>query len=428
MLLDISNNLHDDRKQQLNIVKNEGLEIQIPSSWVNFTNNNRPKNINELLDFYDIQQVEVPIFDLEPIEQVINCAEHKEFADFDESVFAEWKIYDVPVMLAAGAAGAGLSYFLADKFEAMHDEKWAKTPATNGGHSGEIVDRVPGSSGPGQFGHRWKYGHDILNPFEINVDEYFQGPGSNIPSLPASGLPRGAKILYYWIRHLIQDTFSREGLPLPGSSYIRDWLEPLIKSPKGRQILQTLGTIKARDLAGAGLTNILMGAYIWGTEKSLSRLTVKANYRAFSLMAGANLTTILIGLTLPPPYTTFNYSCLPPMLYYGGRLIWMAHKIDKALKIRHEKIELNSNIMHDNRNILAENEKLLNYRQKQIEHNEKIIYSFKKSSETMHEHLALELGNDSYWPEQFKKWSNIDNENDLIDAVVYECMKLTKEQ
>lgn len=415
-LINIHKKIQKNRQDQRDIMEEEGLQLNLPSEWDLHYQEAAPRTFSELLQYYKIPQIEIPQFELTPIENAAKDISIKELPVLDESVFARWRILDIPVMLLAGAAGAGLSYLLRGKFDELH-ESWGKTPAKDGGHAKETIDWVSGKSRPGGFGHRWEHGHDILNPFEVNWSEYYTGSDPR-------PLPRMAKLIYYWVRHLIQDTFSKEGLPIPGHSLLRDWLKPI---GKNREILQILGTIKARDLAGAGLTNTIMAAYLWGTEKSIARVTVKANYRAFSLMAGANLTAILVGLLTPPPATSFNYPCIPPLLYYGGRLIWMSHKIDKALETRQKVIESNHSALLEFDKMITENDENLAENQARMETNRYMLKELESARIDLHKKIYENFDNNKDWSNNFNRWEKINSEEELVETVAQECLSLIKE-
>lgn len=268
--------------------------------------------------------------------------------EFDESVFAKWKAADLPVMIVAGALGTLSSVLLKDFFADIHD-KLQKLPADKGGHAGEEIDRVPGRSGKsGGTGHRFRFGHDILNPFEINWSQYEEIARSS--SYP---LPIWLKKIFFWFRHLSQDTFSKEGLPLPGHSLLRYLLD--LKNPEKKipiQVLRMLATIKMRDIAGSAITNIAMGAYLWGTEKDIKRVVCEPNYRAYSLMLGANLITLLSGLLIPPPNTSLNWGCIPIIGYYLYHLIKLEKRIQRELSERDNTLNKNDQILKDNAELL----------------------------------------------------------------------------
>jgi len=270
--------------------------------------------------------------------------------EFDEEVFAKWRIADLPVMFASGFLGTLSSALLRDYFADYHD-KLGRKKTEKGGHSGENPDWVPGKKQPGGFGHRWEYGHDLFNPFEIDWKQYLELAKESGTSLPA-----WLKAIFYWMRHLFQDSFSKEGLPLPGHSLVRKWLNPA----ENRELLQMLGTIKARDCVGTALTNAIMAGYVWGTEKDIKRICVEPNYRGFSLMLGANMTNLLCGLLAPPPATSFNWSTIPIVGYYSWQMIKLEKKVRSALSAREGQLMQNDSVLEENFQLIIHNNSLIN--------------------------------------------------------------------
>jgi len=303
--------------------------------------------------------------------------------DMDDTVFAKWKIADIPMMVVAGGLGTLSSVLLKDFFAGLHDD-WGKTSTSNGGHSGENIDWVPGAKQPGGFGHRWKFGHDLFNPFEVDWQQYIE-----IGKQSGGFIPAWLKAPFYWLKHLFHDTFSKEGLPLPGNSLLRLFLNPA--DPTTRQILQILGTIKMRDVAGAGITNIVMGAYVWGTEKDLKRVVSKPNYRGFSLMLGANLITLLSGLLIPPPATSFNWGTVPVICYYSFQLLKLEKEVRRQLKERDAVLDRNQDILLKN-GVIISNAILMNDEYfEEFERYETDIVNFYDETIAKHEFLKKEM-------------------------------------
>ena len=274
----------------------------------------------------------------------------KDLPDFDSSIFAKWRIADMPMIFVAGVLGALSSRFLRSYFDSLHTA-WGQADALKGGHAGEGIDWAAEYDRPGGFGHRTLFGHDLFNPFEIDWSEYMDKAAQS-----GTRLPHWLKAGLYWLRHLLQDTFSNEGLPLPGHSYIRDALNP----KSNHELIKYFGTIKMRDIAGSGVTNLIMGGYVWGTEHDFKRVILTPNYRGFSLMLGANFINLASGLLMPPPFTTLNWSTLPIMGYYLFRLIKMELKIGKELKKRDIILAENEATLIANMKKVAGNEIKLN--------------------------------------------------------------------
>ena len=133
-------------------------------------------------------------------------------------------------------------------------------------HSGDLMDkRQTRSDFTKHFLHRLYWGHDILsisedNPFYLMIKQ--------------KGILGG---IFQTLRHLIADTMSKEGLPVPGSSWldyekengrVSNYLINIIKDiPKGEGIKYTdiyssLFTIKALDVAGGTFARLLAENYI----------------------------------------------------------------------------------------------------------------------------------------------------------------------
>lgn len=178
----------------------------------------------------------------------------------DYDLLPRWRVADIPVMLVAGFLGALLSSRLWELFDKIHG-RWTQKLFAEGGHKLEDPDSVGG------IFHRLRYGHDILNPQQINWGDYFRTGDPRAPLL---------KKIFAWLRHLMQDTFSSEGLPLPGLSYISEQLRKVVFPAVGRElgikspeVYKRFFTLKARDLGGAAFTQAAISLYVYGTEPDL---------------------------------------------------------------------------------------------------------------------------------------------------------------
>lgn len=107
-----------------------------------------------------------------------------------------------------------------------------------------------------------------------------------------------------------------------------------------------------RDIAGSGITDVLMGAYVWGTERDFKRVVCKPNYRGFSLMLGANLIALLSGLLVPPPLTSFNWETIPVIGYYSFQLIKLEKEVRRQLKARDMLLDKNQTAIFHNNEVL----------------------------------------------------------------------------
>jgi len=268
-----------------------------------------------------------------------------ELPEFEKDLLPRWKTADIPVMVVVGFLGALISIGLTDVFDELH-EKWGGKPFNKGGHGGQESDWVPGNSGPGQFWHRLKHGHDVLNPFEIDWDKFFAG------NEDANNMALIKKLLY-WLKHLFQDTFSKEGLPLPGSSYFRDTIQKMCEGIAGnagndaRNVYKQLFTIKARDTVGTAFVAGAMSLYVLGTEQGEKRKFF--NYRYSSLTLGSLIINICFGLSLAPENASLNYSSIVATIPYAVTLF----KVDQRLK---EQIAKRNEIIANNAGVLSSNE------------------------------------------------------------------------
>ena len=257
---------------------------------------------------------------------------------------------DIPVMLTIGFLGALISNGLHDKFRSFHDDTWNGKTFSHGGHAGEIADEMV----EGPFLHRLKYGHDLFNPGEIRWDEYF-----------SKGEARASivKKVFAWLRHLLQDTCSTEGLPIPGHSYLRDAIiGEMLPFLKGKldmtqhEVYKTFFTLKMRDLAGAAFIPLAMTAYVYGTEKGNKNKFF--NYRYTSLTIGALAVSIPIGLMMP--HKSFNYSSIAAMIPYVITLFKVNQRINEQLTARDSVLKKNDRSLFENELILQRSYHTLN--------------------------------------------------------------------
>lgn len=156
-------------------------------------------------------------------------------------------------------------------------------------HVGDLMDKVEGEGivrnaagdkPPVPF-HRFFWGHDPLS-FEFGGDYPYISPSDDNPfSLLKKqyGTIRGP---YKTAKHLIADTFSRQGLPLPGHSYfdyqyfndnaqkmktanrLIGWTREIAKGSaiNPGEAINHLFTLRAQDIASQGLTWAICFSYI----------------------------------------------------------------------------------------------------------------------------------------------------------------------
>jgi len=265
----------------------------------------------------------------------------KEWPTVEYDLFPRWRKADIPVMLTVGFLGAIVSNGLHNNFREWHDNEWSKKSFPQGGHSGEDADSISG------YLHRLKYGHDLFNPGQIKWDEYFRN-GDIKASL--------GKKIFAWLRHLFQDSFSTEGLPLPGHSYFKDQISKQIlpfmsgnMDLKQAEVYKIFFTIKARDVVGAGLITTAMMLYVYGTERGNKRKFF--NYRYVSLTLGALAVCIIFGLLMPAK--SFNHPALAAMVGHFVVLYKLNKRINEQLKERDEVLTFNEQALLDNEEMLS---------------------------------------------------------------------------
>lgn len=178
----------------------------------------------------------------------------------EDYTFSNMSKYDITFLLLIGTIGALSSAFLREPFSKLHD------PVSDGGygvkshpvlgkirkyleHPGDLMDKEIGP-----LTHRIKYGHDIFNFKEIK-----ECIGSRIEDLHLDGdsyyLKTVINSVAGYIKHIFADSFSKQGIPVPGSTRFRE--ELIEMAQKNQEVYQSLFTLKHRDLVGAGLVAAL---------------------------------------------------------------------------------------------------------------------------------------------------------------------------
>lgn len=149
-------------------------------------------------------------------------------------------------------------------------------------HKNQAMDHVAGSTSfskgmRGEF-HRLIWGHDILrigadNPFVLMIKQ------------------QGLSGVFSALRHLIADTMSSQGLPLPGTSFFSyekdghphnaliDVCDKLVvdKGIPGHEVYAHIFTLRATDIAGGALAEALTGLYftVQGIEDEMRRAQIR---------------------------------------------------------------------------------------------------------------------------------------------------------
>jgi hypothetical protein len=182
--------------------------------------------------------------------------------------------------------------------------------------------------------HRLRYGHDIFNWNQTAPDgtelwaEMVRKHGG-VDILPFGNINRFLGLLNTIGRYLALytfDSFSKQGLPLPFSSYLNkieinelgetafeNRLESLVG---GRQdIYDTFLTIKARDIFGTALTTTLLGAYRKILEKKGYKISKNQKYYEMNCIAYFIVFTGCLGISAFDLKTaSMNYPSLAMLL------------------------------------------------------------------------------------------------------------------
>lgn len=205
-------------------------------------------------------------------------------------------------------------------------------------HKGDHIDIVDkgfknrsGDKAYVQF-HRLLWGHDILS---INEDNPFY----------LMFQQKGIKGVFQALRHLLADTLSKQGLPMPGSSFldfkdengktsnylisISQKLSDITYGNKSRaqDIYSHMFTIKGQDLSYAGIVDVLSLLYfkIRGINNSLRKSEVR--FLAFS--------------------TSFWGKTIYGMIHQGG-IPYISIPLAQAVIVERIKIgHLNSKVNHE---------------------------------------------------------------------------------
>ena len=203
-----------------------------------------------------------------------------------EGDFEALRPTDTVIGLVAGLAGSLTSAGLEGPLAKIHDQPkglkednpilWRISERLK--HGGSPMDAVRGRK------HRLKLGHDLLNPFEVWETLATQYGGHY-----------GAAL--HWVKHMVCDSLSTEGLPLPGHSLFSGRLRDLMVNNLKPNEITSYFSVKSRDLIGAGLVSAILFAYhryrihSEGSPK-------QQNYRSYRIAMFAHGTCLITGLML----------------------------------------------------------------------------------------------------------------------------------
>lgn len=228
-----------------------------------------------------------------------------------------------------GFAGAALttsekiSAFLDD----IHTDASLVNPKTFMGkllhHSGDVIDRVArGGKGFATYLHRLYGGHDILsfghgdNPFVLLCRQY--------------GIPKG---ILQALRHLVADTFSKNGGVLPGSSFLDftkddgsvgnlldEWAKAMSKS-KGfnpQTVYAQLFSIHFQNFGSIGVVDMLLKAY----ERKRFSKVAKSQLRIIALLT-MSVVAVAIGMDKHNMIPKVNIPAVAALVFEVGHLLFL---------------------------------------------------------------------------------------------------------
>ena len=207
------------------------------------------------------------------------CSDYSKIAILGEEL--SW--FDVLSMLIFGFIGGAVSN--SEKFKEfldnIHSDASSNKPTSILGklfhHKGDQIDHTTRDGKEfATYLHRLYGGHDPFsnhgdNPFVLLAKQY--------------GIPKG---ILQALRHLIADTFSKQGGTLPFSSfldfknedgsignYLDEWSKEVSKGTglNPQQVYGELFTIKAQDVSSVLITDVLIKAYIKIRQLQNSELT-----------------------------------------------------------------------------------------------------------------------------------------------------------
>jgi len=275
----------------------------------------------------------------ELVSQSDNTAQASSFDELCESssvtdlAFRPLTAEDVIIALIGGFAGALSSYALVDTFNKVHGCTTNNKEGYKNGyidwygkqkekaahpvlhqlalflrHTSSAMDKLPGTTTYGTLNHRLKYGHDLFNPMEIWSEMTKQYGGNG-------------KAAMEWVRHLVADTFSKEGLPLPGHSFFRETILNALGDDWSKYI-----TIKARDVTGAALVSAILFAHD-GYMKHVKKVDNKQTYSRYQRNMIAYSTCLMCGLMLG----SLNYAALVLFTKNSIQLLNIDRRISRNL-------------------------------------------------------------------------------------------------
>lgn len=181
---------------------------------------------------------------------------------------------DIAISVVAGLIGGLIPRFTQSHLAQLHDGK--NIPGSlkrlfvhPRGSPLDKIDKIMVQEGIPADIHRLFYGHDIFaikpdNPFRIGVR--------------AKGFPWG---IFYTFHHLFSDSFSKRGLPLPGSENFAHFLWNNWSQHSTKLYTNTL-TLRAGDVVGASVVWFILWLYRKIESRKSGRKTT-GTYRVYEM-------------------------------------------------------------------------------------------------------------------------------------------------
>lgn len=261
--------------------------------------------------------------------------------------------YDVITAIFIGAIGSAAtnSQKLNALLDAVHTDASLEHPKTLLGlllhHKGDAIDHITrGGKSFATYLHRIYGGHDPFsfghgdNPFVVLCKQY--------------GIPKG---ILQAIRHLVADTFSKNGGVLPGSSfldftkpdgtvgnYLDEWAKDFAHGSglSPQEVYSKLFSIRMQDIGATTVTNILVNLYAKSIghvkgRKPLSRIGVS------QLKIIALLTTVIgsagAGIVIYHGVPKINIPAIAALSGETVKLLALDNKDIKALHKKNQDLE-----------------------------------------------------------------------------------------
>ena len=269
---------------------------------------------------------------------------------FDKSDDITFRDFLTVIFIGSIGAAAGNSKALNNLLDQVHEDASLRNPKTLLGkllhHNGDIIDTVSrGGKIFAPYLHRLYGGHDILsfwhgdNPFVLLCGQY--------------GIPKG---IIQVVRHLVADTFSKNGCVLPGSSFLDrktedgtivnlldEWAREMCrgKNFNVQVVYQQLFSIRMQDMGATFVSDMLLKIYeksVAVSEKRHFSDTANSQLRIIMFFAEAVMTAGL-GALISGGIPKVNIPAVSALIFEAGHLFYINHADVKAAKKRGDELE-----------------------------------------------------------------------------------------